>query len=210
MPPRIPRSLHPLTDYGRDVKVARDMMVATSRVGGLVMPTVAGGLTVPQRERPQEAPGVSPYVRQISPPWTTKIPASQDFFARDFELSVPVGVGSTVTSVALSFRLPLDHVGWLQQFALYVRGSLATTRLQWTVRINQGPVPGWDNKSNPPGIANLVLITDNGLAKRIPNGNLVDVLITNLDGAAIAGVGGFLAGWYHPKQDELRYWGELD
>lgn len=210
MPPRIPDSLKPLVHYGRDVGIARDMKVATSRGGGLIMPTMPGVSRAVPASRPVENPGVSPYVRQIMPPWQQKIPASQDFFARDFEMVVPAGVGSTVISVPLSFRLPQDHVGWLQQFALYVRGSLATTRLQWSVRINRGPVPGWDNKSNPPGIANLILITDNGLAKRVPNGGVVDVLITNLDGAAITGVGGFLAGWYHPKQDELRYWGELD
>ena len=211
MPPRIPDSLHPLTNYGQDVEVIRGMKVATSRGGGLIMPNIPGtGAELPARARPQINPGESNYVRQINPPWTTKIPASQDFFARDFEMVVPVGVGSTVTSVALSFRLPQDHVGWLQQFALYVRGSLATTRLQWTVRINQGPVPGWDNKSNPPGAANIVFLPDNDLAKRITNGALVDVLITNLDGAAITGVGGLIAGWYHPKQDELRYWGEVD
>lgn len=208
MPPRIPRSLHPLADYGVDVRVARDMEVATSRGGGLMMPSPGA---VPARVEPvPPLPGLSPYVRQIFPPWTTKIPASQDFFARDYEMIVPAGVGATVTSAAFAFRLPQDHVGWLQQFALYVRGSLATTQLRWTVRINGGPVPGWDNKANPPGAANLVLITDNDLNKRIPNGALVDVLVTNVDGAAITGVGGFIAGWYHPKQDELRYWGDVD
>jgi hypothetical protein len=201
--------LKPFEDAGRDVRVVREMEVATSRGGGLIMPTMPGAGAA-NAVRPVERPGLSPYVRQINSPWTTKIPASQDFFARDFEMVMGAGIGTTVVSAALSFQLPQDHVGWLQQFALYVRGSLATTRLQWTVRINQGPVSGWDNKSNPPGAANIVLITDNGLQKRIPNGATVDVLITNLDGAAITGIGGFLAGWYHPKQDELRYWGELD
>jgi hypothetical protein len=100
----------------------------------------------------------------------------------------------------------MDHVGWLQGFTLYLLSPLATTRLNWAVRINQGPVPGFDNIQNPPGVANFELIITNDMRIRVPNGATVDVAITNLDGAAVT-AGSIIQGWYHPSTDELRYFG---
>lgn len=120
---------------------------------------------------------------------------------------LPAGAGSTITSAALAFTLPASMVGWLQEFKVYVLSQTAATSAQWSVRINGGPVPGFDNKQNAPGVANLVLLEWNDMRIRIPNGATVDVIITNLNANGPWTVGGYLAGWYHPWVDEDRIFG---
>lgn len=191
---------------GIDVETTRNMQVATGRGGVMAAPAALREAGAVPRT-PDVVPGQSPFVRLLYPPRVEKLPASLDFHAQDFAMAVPAVVGGTVTSAALAFRLPLDHVGWLQQFALYILSPLATTSLRWTVRINQGPVSGFDNIENPPGAANALVIFTNEMRVRVPNNALVDVLITNQDGAAIT-AGGVLAGWYHPRVDESRMYGE--
>lgn len=167
------------------------------------------GLSVPSgREMPGVAP--QPALRTLLPPQTTPLITSQNFTAQDYAMVLAAGVGSTITSAAASFRLPASQVGWLQNFTLYVLTPAATTSVQWTVRINGGPIPGWDNIQNAPGVANLFVGEYNGLAIRIPNGALVDVLITNLNANGPWTVGAKIAGWYHSLADEARVYGSLD
>lgn len=146
------------------------------------------------------------FTKPLSPPWIQKIGAiSKDFNEQDFTLVIAAGAGSQV--VGPSFRLPSANVGWLQQFQLYVLSQTAATDLQWTLRMNGGPVPGFANKRNPPGVANLVLIDLNGLQVPVPQGALVDFVITNIGGAGPFTVGGGFAGWHHPLQAEIDRWG---
>lgn len=153
-------------------------------------------------------PADAGYVRTQPSPWTEKLGSqSRDFRASDFAIVLPAVAGSQTTSAQLRFALPGDQVGWLQQNSIYILVPVATTRVLWTIRINGGPVSGFDNIRNPPGAANFILINDNDMRVRVPQGATVDMLITNEDGAAVT-VGGKLAGWYHPRQLELRNWGE--
>lgn len=146
--------------------------------------------------------------RLIYPPRVEKLASSQDFNVQDFAMTLGAGASTTVTSTNLRFEVPASQVGWLQYFAMYLLTPTASTSAQWTVRINDGPVPGFDNKQNPPGVANLVLIEFNDLRVRLPMGSVVDVLITNLNANGPWTVGGQLAGWYHSYADELRVFGE--
>ena len=148
----------------------------------------------------------SPFLRQIAPPWTTKIgPASKDFGQQNFELTLAAGAGSTVILAGL--RLPSDNVGWIQQFQLYVLAPNNGTSIIWTLRQNQGPVQGFDAKRNPPGIANLILVELNDLQIPADAGVLIDVLITNNNANGPWTVGAGFAGWHHPRVAELDYWG---
>lgn len=149
----------------------------------------------------------SPFQRIVYPPRVEKLLSSTDFTVQDFAMVLPAGAGSTITSAALAFTLPASMVGWLQEFKVYVLSQTAATSAQWSVRINGGPVPGFDNKQNAPGVANLVLLEWNDMRIRIPNGATVDVIITNLNANGPWTVGGYLAGWYHPWVDEDRIFG---
>lgn len=191
---------------GVDVETTRRMKFRTG-TGGEFRTAPPGLQGSPESGIPLTTPGMAPFARLLFPPRIEKLPSSIDFRAQDFAGAVPAGVNNTLVSANSQFRLPMDHVGWLQGFTLYLLSPLATTRLQWTVRINQGPVPGFDNIQNPPGVANFELIITNDMRVRVPNGALVDVLITNLDGAAVT-AGSVIQGWYHPRTDELRYFGE--
>lgn len=144
--------------------------------------------------------------RLVFPPKVEKLELSQDFNVNDYQMIVPAGVGATVVSAALRFALPKGHIGWLQQFTLYTLTPDASTRLQFTVRINAGPVPGFDNLQNPPGLANFVLVGTDDMRVRLGDSVVVDVLITNLGASGPWTVGGALAGWYHPAVAEKRAW----
>lgn len=192
-----------------DIKQNSGMDFAEGRGGSFAGPSVSGLMPPPPPMSPPRIPVASeaPFARIVFPPRIEKIPTSADFNVVDYAMAVPAGVGSVVTSAALSFALPATQVGWLQQVFLYVLLPIATTQLSWSVRINGGSVPGFTGLRNPPGAANFLLITTNDVRVRLPQGSTVDVQITNVDGAAIT-AGGLLAGWYHPLADELRVYGE--
>ncbi len=149
---------------------------------------------------------LSALARMVFPPRIEKLAQSVDFQVRDYAMVLPAVVGGTVVSAALRFVVPQGMIGWLQQFSIYTLTPSALLSAQWTVRINQGPVPGFDAAQNPPGIANFVYITTDDMRVQIPSGAVVDILITNLNGNAGFVVGGDLAGWYHPIAAEARAW----
>lgn len=167
-----------------------------NRLGGLDQPVTRADIAK-----------TSPYQRLVFPPRIEKLLTSQDFKAVDFQMVLAAGVGATVTSPQLRFQLPASMVGWLQQFTLYTLSPTALTSIRFAIRINEGPVPGFDNEQNPPGVANLVKIDTNDMRVRLPNHCVVDVLITNLNASGPWTVGGALAGWYHSYADELRIFG---
>jgi hypothetical protein len=133
-----------------------------------------------------------------------KLASSQDFRIRNFQLVLAAGAGSEVTLAG--FQLPQGQVGWLQVFSLYVLTPTAATDVRWQVRINQGPVPGWESVANPPGIAQFIVIGDDDMRVRLPGNCLVDVLITNQNASGPWTVGAELQGWYHPEIAERRAW----
>lgn len=147
------------------------------------------------------------YTRIVYPWWVNKLPTSQDFNAQDFQIALGAGVGTQATSAALRFALPQTMIGVVQIFGLYLLAPVNTTRVQFTLRINGAPVSGWDNIQFPPGTANFVVQNYSGLQVKVSPGSVVDVLVTNLDGAAIT-CGGKIAGWYQSQSDVVRVNGD--
>jgi hypothetical protein len=143
-------------------------------------------------------------VRLLYPPKVLKLASSRDFNANDYRTALPAGVGSFVDVV--TFQVPKDQVGWLQQFSLYTLNQTAATYASWAILLNGAPVSGFDDVRNPPGIANIVELFTNAMAVRIGMGQKVTLRVTNIDGSA-ATIGGKIAGWYHPKVAEDRAWG---
>jgi hypothetical protein len=146
----------------------------------------------------------APYTRIVYPPQVEKLPVSTDFRANNYQ--VALGANLEVTPAVWQFRLPTGQIGWLQQFAFYVLQPGVATSVRFSVKINNGPVPGWDNVLSPPGIANLIIIRDNDMRVAIPGGALVSVTALNLT-ANPETVGALIAGWYHPKAAEEQAWG---
>ena len=158
---------------------------------------------------PQLAPRIeraadSPFTRQIINPRFEKISSSRDFTTERYNLTLAAVIGAT--AVLPPFVMPNDQVGWIQEFRLFVLAQTATTNVTYNIRINQGPVAGFQ-RTNIPGVANLLAIISNEIRIRIPMGSSVDVLITN-NVAQAETVGAHLSGWYHPLSDEIREWGD--
>ena len=147
-----------------------------------------------------------PSTRLIYPPRIEKLPESQDFRVQDFTMSLGAGVGDSVTSSELAFTLPRGAVGWLQSASVYVLNMTAAADISFRIRINQGPVQGFADIRNSPGVANLYRENLNEMRVRIPNGATVDIIVVNIAGGAFT-VGGMLAGWFHSEQAEIARFG---
>lgn len=149
----------------------------------------------------------SPLVRAIQPPWVYKYPMSQAFNRNNFSSVLAAAVGATV--VPVTFTLPETFVGWEDIFGIYILTPTAATDVTFTLRINGGPVEGWDNIKFPPGIANFVVQNFGELQQRIPNSGKVDVLVTNNAATGPWTVGAKISGWYTPVTEEQRIWGDF-
>ena len=155
---------------------------------------------------PSGPAATSPLVRNVYPPWVYKLPVSVDFNVNVFNSALLGVAGNTV--IPVSFTLPPTFVGYLQIFGIYVLNPTASQDVTFTLRINQGPVQGWDNIKFPPGVANFVVQNFGDLQVRIPDGGVVDVLVTNNSANAWT-VGAKIAGWFHPENEEQRIYGSL-
>ena len=190
---------------GMDVGVAREMgLVSPSGVSSCPPDLTASPGMVPRGANPAD----SPMVRLVFPPRIEKLVQSVDFRINNYRLVLPAGVGSTV--LLASFRLPTGAVGWLQNFAQSTLAQDGTTDVTWTLRINDYPVPGFDNVRNVPGLANLLITGDDDMRIRLPNGCKVDVLITNNAASGPWTLGALVQGWYHPEVAEQRAFGDAN
>lgn len=161
----------------------------------------------PQVFRVQQGPAQeSPLVRNIFPPWVYKLPMSQDFNVNMFSAALAGAAGATV--IPVTFTLPPTFIGYVQIFGIYVLNPTAAQDVTYSLRINGGPVQGWDNIQFPPGVANFAVQNFADLQVRIPDGATVDVIITNNNANAWT-VGAKIAGWYHPLSEEQRIYGAL-
>lgn len=168
----------------------------------------AGSGQAAQRDRVPVSESSS-ITRIIYPPSVEKLPESVDFNAQDFAIALAAVLNQTATSTNLRFVIPRGSVGFVQGFSTYLLTPTAATSVQFTLRINNGPVPGWSNVQNSPGVANLYREDFTDLRVRIPDGGVVDVLITNLNANGPWTVGGRIQGWFHPSEAELSRFGGI-
>lgn len=162
----------------------------------------------PENFRDQQGPGqTAPLVRTIYPPWQRKLPSSYNFNRNTYDSALAAVIGATV--IPVSFTLPPTYIGYVTVFGIYILSPTAAQDVTFTLRVNSGPVEGWDNWQFPPGVANFVVqnVSDEPVCW-IPDGATVDVLVTN--GSADAWtVGAKIAGYYHPRTEEERVFGGL-
>ncbi|HEX3698933.1 MAG TPA: hypothetical protein VH374_26420 [Polyangia bacterium] len=188
---------------GVDIKASRGMQFVSPSGPGVDCDPGLSPASPPRGFQIADAPPV----RQLFPPYLYKLSASQDFNRNSYREVLPAGVGQVIEPASLVFQAPATMVGWLQNFSQYTLTPSASTYISWCLLINGAPVPGYDDVRNPPGIANLVEVFQNGIQVRIPLGGKVSVRITNLDASGPVTVGGLLRGWYHPQVAETRAWG---
>lgn len=161
----------------------------------------------PENFRDEQGPGqTAPLVRNVYPPWVFKLPASKDFNRNGFASALAGVVGATV--IPVTFALPPTFIGYVQIFGLYILSPTALQDITFSLRINGGPVEGWDNIQFPPGVANFVVQNFSELQVPIPDGGEVDVLVTNNSANAFT-VGAKISGWYHSYVEEQRIYGSL-
>lgn len=165
------------------------------------------GRVVLSGRQPDAVASVARPTRMILPPWTTKLPGSQDFNANLYTSTLAAVVGATV--VPVSFQLPPASVGYLQQLIIFCQGPTNATNVTFTLRINQSPVSGFNNLNLFPGVSNLTAQDLNDLQVRLPNGCLVDVLVTNNAATGPWTLGAKIAGWYHTEIEEQDIWGNI-
>lgn len=158
----------------------------------------------PQPTGEENATNNAPFTRMQFPPWIEPLPSSLNFYAGAFTTAIPGVVGIEVPIV--DFTIPSAQVGYLQNVTQYILTPLDTMRLQWTVKVNGGPVAGFDKLLNPPLQARALYIPLGNLRVRLIQGARVQLVITNLSGVACT-AGGEIGGWYHDQLVEQRAWG---
>ncbi len=163
---------------------------------------------VPEVFRDPTGPGqTAPLARLVYPPWVFKFPMSQDYNRNLFTSVLAAAVGATV--IPVEFTLPPTFVGWQQIFGIYVLSPTALTDITFTLRVNGGPIEGWDNIRPPPGVANFIVQNFSEIQVRVPNSGRIDVIVTNNAATGPWTVGAKIAGWYHPETEEQRIYGSL-
>ena len=187
-------------DRAADINAVREMDFSRPGTRRLPIPGASG----PPMPPPLGQSGNAPYTKLVYPPWIEKLAKSVDYRATDF--SVALGANATIAPLTWQFRLPNGQVGFHQQLTFYILQPGVATSVRFTLRINNGPVPGYEAILSPPGIANFTLRTFNDMRISVPSGALVSVTAINLT-ANPETVGIDIAGWYHPQSAEERAWG---
>jgi hypothetical protein len=109
------------------------------------------------------------------------------------------GVGNAVDPVALQVQLPANRRARIASFGQFLDGPLSSTIVQWTLFINDVPVPGLAGISVL-GRAAGSLARDLDVFVLVPAGARIRVRITDVDGAPIR-AGATLGGWTYLSQE---------
>lgn len=153
-----------------------------------------------------EKSGVS---RQVFPPWLYPLPQGNDFYIFTIvgakTAVLPAVAGSNVISDALV--IPPEAAGAVRVMSIFVDAPTVLVNVDWILRINGAPVPGWTFTTFP-RVANNISIDFTGLV-RIPLGAVVDVQIVNRTAAGPWTVGTQFGGWYWSQRAGSSLYGDL-
>ncbi|MCP4899816.1 MAG: hypothetical protein GY906_22850 [bacterium] len=156
--------------------------------------------------------------RTIFPPWLYPLKAGNDFFINRVIVStaptvlgksvvLPAGVGASVQSQP--FIMPTSMRGVVRVVSIFVNAPTLVPPIDvdWTLRINGGPVQGWTFTTYPRAATNLS--SDFGGVVRLPQDAVVDVNIINNNANGPWVVGTQFGGWYYSVEEAKRLYGEL-
>lgn len=131
---------------------------------------------------------------QRFPPWLYKPESGQDYTTN--ETGVLAAVAGTILPLA-AFQVSANYRAVIRLFTLFVDAPAITIDVDWIVRINRAPVPGWTFTTFPRA-ANNLSIDFEGVVY-VPEGALIDVLVRNNAATGPWTVGAQLSGWQWSK-----------
>lgn len=153
--------------------------------------------------------GNSVAMRQIFPPWLYPMEQGNDFnivtIGGAKVAVLAAAVGATLTSDPL--RLTDSDEGVVRLMTIFVDAPTTAIDVNWTLRINGAPVPGWTVTTFPRNANNLSIDTEGVV--RLPAGALVDVLIENRAATGPWTVGVQIGGWYYSQRAAQDFYGDL-
>lgn len=132
------------------------------------------------------------------------IPGATEFYRTAFAASGGLG---TITPAALTLQTPQSSLGIVRVFGVGLDGMSAVTDVVFSLRVNGVPVPAWGAYQLFPGPAARVTESSDVWVK-LPPASLVEVAITNRDGAAYT-VGANYSGWTWPESLDKAWRGQL-
>lgn len=174
--------------------------------------------------RPQNLPGdVAAKIRGVTsaPPPREPIPKTADIppfwqfkptFGIDFYYNttgtLAAGAGSTLVLTGNPIiRLTPDYEGVVASVQIFVDAPTTLIDVDWMLRFNSSPVPGWSNLTTFPRAANSISIEFGGPVQ-VPSNTLIDVLVTNNAASGPWTVGVEVTGWSWPIMKRIWTFGE--
>ena len=143
----------------------------------------------------------------LTPWWQERPPFATDFTAIE-KAEVLVAVAGTVLALpGATFQLPPgDFIAVVKAVTIFIDAPTLLTDVNWQLRINNGPVAGWDNLSTFPRVATNLSI-DFGGTVFVSQGAQISMVAINNANTGPWTVGGQITGWYLSRADIDRVFG---
>lgn len=160
-------------------------------IPGDVAARIRGVTSAPPRKEP------IPKSAQIPPFWLYKPPFGKDFYFNTTG-TLAAGAGNTVTLGGNpAVTITPDYQAVVASVNIFVDAPTNLIDVDWMLRFNQQPVPGWSQLTTFPRAANSISIEFGGPVQVDPN-TLIDVLVTNNNAQGPWTVGVEVTGWSWP------------
>lgn len=150
-------------------------------------------------EYPVTSRATQVYLPEIQP-----IPGAIQF-RRSARFNSP-GAGA-VEPAALQLRIPAQMIGVIRVFGYGLLAMTAATDVFWTLLFDGNPVPGYERIDFFPGLVPRVTATESDILVRFPQGCVISVRFTNVDGA-VYDAGANYSGWFYTPEAAARWLGE--
>lgn len=126
--------------------------------------------------------------------------------ALDFNASANRNFGpGPATATIATFRIPRGSIGVVRSLSFQINNMLVTTIINFSLTINEAPVPGWTYSIFPRAAANVVVsFGPEETFIKVPDGSLIGFQVTRQD-AGTNLVGGLFHGWHFSKTIAAAY-----
>lgn len=148
---------------------------------------------------PETARNLQIYLPEIYP-----IPDAVQF-RRNVQFASP-GAGQ-VEPAGLVLNVPAQMVGVVRVFGYGLLQMTPATDVYWTLLFDGVPVPGYEEVRPFPGLVPRITGNESDIVVPFPQGAVISVRFTNVDGAAYV-AGANYSGWYYTPEAAARWKGE--
>lgn len=145
-------------------------------------------------------------VRNVVPWWETKPPQGIDFLQVQKTIALAAGAGSVVS--LLTFALTPESYGVIKGVSIFADATTVNTDVDWILKFNGGPVPGWSNLTTFPRVSTNLSIDFSGTVI-IPPGTTVEVTAVNNNAFGPWNIGVMVTGWSMSASDIQRIYGDM-